>query len=262
MSFYFIVTYSQYHHAVFGRFSNYITGNINTRYTDVQQYFYLRKTNDSLVKANEALYNKLKQDYAIPDTVTREIIDTMRLDSLVQYKKITYLSARVVSNAVTSQSNFIVLSRGRDLGVKEGMGVVDVNNDVVGIVTDVDDKYAVVMSMLHKDSHISGKLEKSGETGTLNWNGEQPNVVTLTGIPKSAKVVKGDKVISSGFSTAFPKGLSIGKVQAIFKETRSNYFSIRIQTAADFHSLQYVYVIDNADREGANNMLEKTKQKH
>ena len=42
------------------------------------------------------------------------------------------------------------------------MGVVDPNHHVVGIITEVTNDYAVVMSILHKDSHISGKL-LSGE---------------------------------------------------------------------------------------------------
>jgi cell shape-determining protein MreC len=43
------------------------------------------------------------------------------------------------------------------------------------------------------------------------------NYITLTGIPKSAKIAKGDSIISSGFSTALPKGLKVGYVDAVFK---------------------------------------------
>ena len=67
------------------------------------------------------------------------------------------------------------------------MGIVDPNNAVVGIITEVADDYAVVMSLLHKDSHISGKLLKAGETGHVTWDGKEPNIITLTDIPKSAK---------------------------------------------------------------------------
>ena len=99
--------------------------------------------------------------------------------------------------------------------IKEGMGIIDPNSGVVGIVTDVSADYAVVMSLLHKDSHLSGKLLKGGETGTLNWDGKTPNIISLTGIPKSAKVAKGDTIISSGFSTSIPKGMMIGIVEEV-----------------------------------------------
>jgi rod shape-determining protein MreC len=144
-------------------------------------------------------------------------------------------------------------------GLKVGMGVVDPNNAVVGIITEVDEKYAVVMSLLHKDSHISGKLAKGEETGTLNWDGTMVNYVTLNGIPNSAKIAKGDSIISSGFSTALPKGLKVGYVDAVFKETSTNLFRIKFKTAANFYNIQYVYVIENVDQEGVKQILDKIK---
>lgn len=240
--------------------ANQITGKVNTQYSFIDRYFRLKKTNDSLVKANEVLYNKLKADFELPDTVTRTGIDTIRIDSIAKYRKYTYLSANVVSNSVAAQNNFIVLSRGKANGIRIGMGVVDPNNGVVGIVTDATNDFAVVMSLLHKDSHISGKLLKGGETGTLAWDGKEPNIVTLTGIPKSAKIAKGDTVISSGFSTSFPKGMMIGRVEAVYKEVSTSFFRVQLRTATNFYNLQYVYAIDNAQQEAINQVLEKLKK--
>ena len=139
------------------------------------------------------------------------------------------------------------------------MGVVDPNNSVVGIVTEVNQKYAVVMSLLHKDSHISGKLLKTGETGTLIWDGEMPNILTLLGIPKSAKIAKGDSIISSGFSTAFPKGMKIGNVEVVYKEKSTNFFRVKFRTSCNFYNLQYVYLIENVDQDGVNDILNNIK---
>ncbi len=259
LSIYFIVHYSKYHHATFGNSANNITGNINKRYSGIQQYFYLKQTNDSLLKANEMLYNKLKSNFAVPDSAYRSVIDSIRVDSILQFRKYKYIGARVISNSVSNQSNYIVLDKGSRDSVKVGMGVIDPNSAVIGIVTEVDEKYAVVMSLLHKDSHISGKLLKKGETGTLNWDGSIPNIITLTGIPKSAKINKGDSIISSGYSTAFPLGMKIGTVQAVYKEKSTNYFKVNFQSAANFYNLQYAYIIENADQQGVNNILDKIK---
>lgn len=242
--------------------SNQLTGKVNTKYSQVDNYFRLKRTNDSLVKANENLYNKLKIDFELPDTVTRTMIDSIRIDSILQFRKYSYLSARVVSNSVSTQNNYIVLSRGRSKQLHEGMGVVDLNNGVVGIITEVTDDYAVVMSLLHKDSHLSAKLFKGGETGTLTWDGKEPNIITLMNIPKSAKVAKGDTVISSGFSTTFPKGMMIGTIDEVFAEKSTSNFRIRLRTSANFYNLQYVYAIENAQQEPVNKILDKLKQQH
>ncbi|CAN5884302.1 rod shape-determining protein MreC [soil metagenome] len=255
-----VVHYSKYHHAAFGNLSNQLTGKVNAQYSQVNNYFHLKRMNDSLIKANEVLYNKLKIDFELPDTTTKTMVDSIRVDSILKFRKFTYLSARVVSNSISTQNNFIVLSRGRAQQLHEGMGVVDPANAVVGIITEVTDDYAVVMSLLHKDSHLSGKLLKGGETGTLTWDGKEPNLVTLTNIPKSAKVAKGDTIITSGFSTTFPKGMMIGTVDEIFAEKSTSNFRIRFRTSANFYNLQYVYAIENAQQEPVNKILDNLKQ--
>jgi len=262
LSIYFIVRYSKYHHAVFGNLTNQLTGKVNKQYSLIDNYFHLKRTNDSLVKANVALYNKLKMDFELPDTVSRTSIDTIRVDSLLEYRKYTYLSARVVSNSISNQNNYIVLSRGKKQQLHEGMGIVDPNNAVVGMVTEVSDDFAVVMSLLHKDSRLSGKLLRSGEIGTLTWDGKETNIITLTGIPKSAKVAKGDTIITSGYSTYFPKGMIMGTVAEIYAETSTSNFRIKFKTAANFYNLQYVYAIDNIQQEPINKILDKLKQQH
>ena len=240
--------------------ANQLTGKINEQYNKVEYYFQLKKTNDSLVKANEKLYNKLKADFEVPDTSSKFMIDTIQVDSLERYRRYNYFNAKVVANSVVAQNNYIVLGRGTARQLKEGMGVIDPNSGVVGIITEVSKDYAVVMSLLHKDSHISGKLMHSGETGTLNWDGKTPNIVTLTGIPKSAKVTKGDTIITSGFSTSFPKGMLVGYVEEIIAEKSTNNYTLKLRSAANFYNLEFVYAIDNKQTEDINKLLEKAKK--
>lgn len=259
-SIYLIVEYNRYHRAVFNSIVNKITGDVNTKFADVQQYFYLQKTNKALLEANEILYNKIKSNYSIPDSGSKSLIDSINVDSLLSYQKIKYFNARVVSNSVSSQNNYIVLDRGKLDGVKEGMGVIDLSFAMVGIVTELTDRYAVVMSLLHRDSHISGKLLKSGETGTINWEGFDPDFITLNNISKSAKIVKGDTVISSGFSTAFPKGVFIGKIETLYKETSNSNYKIKLHSMCNFRDLQYVFLIENKDQDGVKEALEKIKK--
>lgn len=260
-SIYLIVHYSKYHHAVFSKTSNQLTGKINEKYNSITAYFSLKKTNDSLVAANEMLYNKLKADFELPDTTSNFIVDSIKIDSMEQFRKYHYYPAKVVYNSVASQNNFIVLGRGSSQNIKKDMGVIDPNRGVVGIITEVSADYAVVMSLLHKDSHLSGKLLKGGETGTLSWDGKTPNMISLNGIPKSAKVVKGDTIISSGFSTSIPKGMMMGIVQEVKSDKSTNNHLIKFKTVANFYNLEFAYIIDNKQAEAINAILDKEKQK-
>ncbi len=260
-SIYLIVHYSKYHNAIFSKTANQFTGKINEKYTGVTSYFRLKKTNDSLIAANDMLYNKLKANFELPDTSSNFIIDSIKIDSMEQFRKYQYYPAKVVYNSVASQNNFIVLGRGTSQKIKQGMGVIDPNSGVVGVVTEVSAGYAVVMSLLHKDSHLSGKLIKGGETGTLNWDGKTPNIISLSGIPKSAKVLPGDTIISSGFSTSIPKGMMMGIVQEVKSDKSTNNHLIKFKTAANFYNLEFAYVIENRQTEEIKAILEKEKLK-
>jgi rod shape-determining protein MreC len=260
-SIYLIVHYSKYHNAIFSKTSNQVTGKINEKYSGITSYFRLKKTNDSLVAANEKLYNKLKADFEYPDTTSNLKIDSIKVDSMERFRKYQYYPSKVVYNSVASQNNFIVLGRGSSQNIRQGMGVIDPNSGVVGIVTEVSAGYAVVMSLLHKDSHLSGKLLKGGETGTLNWDGKTPNIISLAGIPKGAKVAKGDTIISSGFSTSIPKGMMMGIVEEVKSDKSTNNHLIKFKTAANFYNLEFAYVIENKQTEEIKSILEKEKQK-
>jgi rod shape-determining protein MreC len=255
---YFIASYSKYHKAALGGVANTFTGNINKQYNKLEYFFNLSRTNDSLVKANEVLYNKLRANYNVLDSSNKLVIDSIKIDTLYRYRKYNYLSAKVISNSVTSQSNFIVINGSNVKSFKPGMGVVGVNNDVVGIITSVDGDYAVVMSLLHKDSKPSGKLFKEKESGTVSWNGESPTILSLNGITKSAKVAIGDTIVT-GISGIFPKGIIIGTVKTVKPETASNNHKITLQPHVDFYNIEYVYAIQSVDAGPIQHMLEKAK---
>lgn len=258
---YLIVHYSRYHNAIFSGISNQLTGKVNEQVSKVESYFKLKKSNESLSKATAGLYNKLKSDFALPDTAVNVLVDSLKIDSLEKYRRYYYYPAQVVYNSVSTQSNFIVINRGTAQKVKAGMGVVDPNKGVVGVVVDVSSDYAVVMSLLHKDSHINGKLLKGGETGTLNWDGKIPNIISLKDIPKGAKVAKGDTIISSGFSTSIPKGMMIGTVEEAIPDKSTSNYLIKFRSAANFYNLEYVYVIENKQADDIKALLDNVKKK-
>lgn len=247
---------------MFGSTANKITGAINKQYNGVEYYFHLKKTNDSLAKANERLYNMLAQNYLLPDSAdVRQVIDTLKVDSIKEYRRFIYREARVIANSVTAQNNYMVLYGPQVSAMRVGMGVVDANNAVLGAITEVNGNYAVLMSLLHSDSKQSGKLLKTGQTGTVTWDGKNPDELSFTGISKGVTLAKGDSVISSGFSAIFPKGLLIGRVKEIYLSKESSTYRIVLTPGANFHNVAYGYAIENVHKPAIDSLLKKAKQK-
>ena len=255
-----VFNYNRFHNAVFMDIANEVTGKVYKQYNNVEYYFQLKRTNDSLVKANERLYNKLKQDFEMADTVNKIAIDTIRVDSLEKYRKYQYMEAKVVGNSVSLPYNYIQVHRGSAQGLQKDMGVINVNNAVVGTVIDVSPNYAIVMSMLHRQSSISAKLKKTGEVGNIIWDEKKPNIVLLKDIGKNAKVSKGDSVITSGFSEKFPAGLLIGTIDQIVEDKSSNVYTLKVKTAANFYTLEFVHIINNLQKQEPGELLKKVQK--
>jgi len=255
-----LINFNHYQHAAYSATAGEITGKVNSQINNVEYYFQLKKTNDSLVKANANLYNKLKQDYELPDSATKLAIDTIQIDTTFHRRKYLYMPAKVVGNSVSQANNYLQVHRGSQEGVTPDLGVTDINNSVVGTVVDVSKNYAVIMSLLHRQSNISAKLKRSGETGSIVWDGIKPNIVTLKDISKDVKIKKGDTVITSGFSDKFPFGLLIGTVYEVLNDKASSTYLIKIKTAADFYNLQYVNIINNLQKDEPQQLLKSVKK--
>jgi rod shape-determining protein MreC len=101
------------------------------------------------------------------------------------------------------------------------------------------------MSILHSQSIIDCSLKNAGAHGSLVWNGKNPKILDLIDIPKHINVKKGDTVLTSGFSTIFPKGLLVGKVINVELPNGSNIFEISVEIFNDPSAVSYGYVIKN-----------------
>ena len=245
----FLVKYNKTYEAAYSNTAHSLTGDIQKRYNNIQYFFDLKSTNKKLAAENAALRSALSLYVRNADSLHRDnlytLIDTTNVDSTGAIRKYHYFEAKVVSNALTNENNFITIEKGARQGIEKGMAVAGPAG-IVGQVVAVSDNYSLVMSLLNHNSRVSGMLKKSNMPGLVEWDGKYPNILTLSNIPKRAKVAKGDTVVTSNYSSNYPEGLMIGRVITVSQEdSSSNYYQLKILSGTDFYTLQYVYVIKN-----------------
>jgi rod shape-determining protein MreC len=103
-------------------------------------------------------------------------------------------------------------------------------------------------------------MKRSKSNGRVEWDGKNPLFLTLRDIPKSDSVVVGDTVLTGIYSYNFPPGWTIGTVSELVDDKSTNFYVIKIRTAANFQNLQQVFVIENLQRE-EQIILDKATQK-
>lgn len=255
----FLFRYNKFHEAAFMGVANELTGRVSSRYSNIQYYFHLKKTNESLAKQNESLLNAMPSNFQSPDSLSSVVIDTVNRDTSGDYRRYIWRGARVVNNSVSLQNNYITIHRGEKQGVRKDMGVISPGG-IVGMVVNTSENFAVVMTMLNRQSSISAKLKKSGEIGKVQWDGTTPHYVTMINIPKSAPVAKGDSVVTSGYSLSFPPGVLIGTVTNIVEDKTSNFYSLIIKPSTNFYSVEYVTVVENLQKDEQKKLEEAARK--
>lgn len=226
-------------------FINYTTGVTSSFYNAVnntQQYFSLRRINDSLQIENAKLRSQLLTSYYQNNLTVNHINDTIYKQ---QYE---YIPAGVVNNSVTKRNNYITLNRGSNHGITPQMGVIS-ESGIVGIVMSVSPNYSTVLSLLNNNCKISAKVKKNGAFGSLVWDGDDPSIARLLDVNKHVPVATNDLVITSNYSTIFPEGIPIGKIYAHSLDAGDNFHTIKVELFTDFSTVSTVYVIRNLFKE-------------
>ena len=254
----FLFRYNKFHEAAFMGVANEITGRVSERYSNVEYYFYLKKENEALTRRNVDLLNQLPVNFQSPDTALTPRVDTVMVDSSKSLRRYLWREARIVNKSVSLQNNYITIHRGENQGVKKDMGVVSATG-IVGTVVNTSENFAVVMSLFHRQSSVSAKLKKSGEIGKITWDGSSKLLLTMTNVPKSAEVAKGDSVITSGYSLRFPEGEMVGTIQEISTDKTTNFYTMKIRPATNFFNVSHVFVVENLQMTEQKKLEEATK---
>lgn len=256
---YMLFHYNEFHEAAFMGVANDITGKLSKRYNNVEYYFHLKKTNESLVQENTMLRNLLKQDFEVADTSTALRMDSIPYDTTGIRRKYLYRDAKVVNRYLIFPNNYFTLHRGEKQGVRKDMGVVSPDG-VLGVVVNTGDNYSVVMSLLHLQSRISGRVKKSGETGQVYWDGKSPSTIFISNLPKSVPIQKGDSIVTSQYGTYFPQGVLIGTVVEIINDRSSNFYTLKLKPATNFGSVEHALVIENLQADEQKKLEEAVKK--
>jgi rod shape-determining protein MreC len=251
--------YNKFHEAIFMNASTEITGRINDKYNTIEYYFQLKKTNESLLKENLRLRQQLHENYEAPDSARRLITDTIRIDSARSVLKYKVMEAKVVNSTTSQQTNYLTIHRGSAQGVRPNMGVISPQG-IAGTVVNVSENYATVMSLLHRQYKVVVKLKNSGDRGAIEWDGLSPLFVTLKDIPKSARVAKGDTIVTSQTSSKFPAGIMVGTIYEIVEDNTSNFYTLKIRPSTNFFNIEYVYVIDNLQYDEQKRLEDSTRK--
>lgn len=242
ISFYMIVNNNEKQNQVFVSSANSFSGSFFERFDKITRYWNLGEVNEELARDNKRLLEQL------PNAQFDETIDTIFIKDTLYQQQYEYIPALVVNNSVNRYNNYLTLNRGKSHGVTPNSGVIS-GSGIVGIVQKTSSNYTSVISVLHRSTKISAKLKQNDYFGSLTWKGDNSEQMNLEAIPKHAEVEVGDTIVTSGYSTMFPKGVMIGIVETTDLVNGSNFYDIKVKLSCDMNNISHVFVVNNLMRE-------------
>lgn len=242
-----------YHRSKFVNAANFVSGGIYNKINYYKEYSNLDDYNQQLLEENTRLKNLIsKQNF---DTTAQVQGFT---DSIKYNQRFLYLSGNVIRNEYHKKYNHLVINRGKKDGIDFDQAVIN-NKGILGITQTVSDNYATVQSILNENSSINVRLAKNSHFGSLEWDGNDYNLMQLVDLPVQANIKKGDSVITGGKSLIFPEGIPVGIVED-FQIENNDYRFVNIRLFNDMSAIGPVNIILSLYKEEVDRLIKSSNE--
>jgi rod shape-determining protein MreC len=151
------------------------------------------------------------------------------------------VTATIIANSASNWFQSCLIDKGSAHGVRAGMSVVTPLG-VIGRVVEVTAQSAKVLLLTDPNSGIDVIVQRTRARGIVS--GSLENSTILKYVKRSEDVQIGDRLITSGLDGIFPKGLMVGTVTKVRKQTLGLFQAIEVIPAVTTAQTEVVLVVN------------------
>jgi len=171
-----------------------------------------------------------------------------RLRKLLDIEKThgySYIAADVVAMTPGNWSASFTINKGQADGIQEGM-IVITGEGLAGRVVAVSPGTSVVQSIIDSASAFSVIVQRTRDQGIVSGLLDATyatNVMQMQYLPTDSELVIGDSIITSALEGVYPKGLLVGYVKEVSRQTQEGTSYVVVRPAVDFSKIEHVFVV-------------------
>lgn len=201
------------------------------------------KQNKELTKKIKEMENKIFELKEIGQ-------ENIRLKSLLQFGEEIprqKILAQVVAWDAGVNYKVLRINKGSNHGIKLKSAVITADG-LVGQVLRISNNFSDVLTILDHNIRVDGIVERTRTHGIIEGYSNFKCVMKY--VTRTEPVVLDDLIISSGLGNIYPKGIRIGRITKIERETYGITQFIELTPIVDFSKLEEVVVLitnDNID---------------
>ncbi|HEU4382776.1 MAG TPA: rod shape-determining protein MreC [Anaeromyxobacteraceae bacterium] len=176
--------------------------------------------------------------------------ENLRLEQLLHFAndgaERTFLGARVVGVRLDPKGlQLVTVDRGASAGVRRMMPVVTAQG-VVGRIHAVTAGTADVLLLVDRNSAVAARVDRSRARATVRGLGG-PDLCRLDYALRADDLIEGDLLVTSGTDGVFPRGLPLGKVTHLRRQSFGLYQNAEVIPAVDVTKLEEILVITSSE---------------
>jgi len=200
----------------------------------------------TLRSENEKLKNRIVQLEMEKNRLLEAEATNKRLRELLEFRSqlpAGSITASIIANSASTWFQSCLLDKGSADGVRKGMAVVTPLG-VVGKVVAVSAYSAKVLLLTDFSSGVDVLVQRSRARGIVSGSLENGPVMKYA--KRSEDIQTGDRLITSGLDGVFPKGLTVGTVTQVRKQTVGLFQFIGVTLAVVPSRVEDVIVVSPA----------------
>ena len=203
---------------------------------------------ERLKAENEALKRELAEYknkyYEIEDIIKMNEWLYEYLELAREHTEFNLIVADIIGLDEGNYMCVFTLNVGTDDGVTADLPVITADG-IVGYVTEAGTNWSKVLTIIESASAVGAYVERTGELGLIegSFDLRTSGRCKLTYLATDSDVKDGDRVLSSGLGSIYPRGLVIGIVESVEPDQYSRTVTAYVRPTADLEGLTRVMVI-------------------
>jgi rod shape-determining protein MreC len=143
---------------------------------------------------------------------------------------------------IGNESQNVIINKGSNDGLRLGLGLINEEGVVVGKIIDLKDATAKICLTTSPGCQLAASIQNQNKTLGI-VEGDLGLTIKMSYIPQLEKININDIVISSGLGGDIPRGLVIGRVQAVRNESNEIWQSATIEPLVNMDNLTVLAVV-------------------
>lgn len=203
---------------------------------------------DRVVEENNELRKEINQlRDRISDAEEAEVMNEWLFNYLELKREHTdfkFTEAVVYAREGGNYATVFMLDKGKAQGIKKDMPVVT-NEGIVGYICEVGTTWSKAVTFLESGTALGAYVQRSGVEGVIEGSfilAEQ-GVCKMSFLAEEADIKVGDRILSSGYGSIYPRDLVIGIVEKIEKDSSTRSVNVTVKPTASLDDLTKLMVI-------------------